>query len=313
MTGCRVVRTDQPMRATPRRVFRPRRGPSAGRQNGDDGVILVFWALSLTALFGFLALALGIGNLLQSTNNVQNAADAAAMSGAQVIGALNPSPAIETVPIPKYAACLVVGPGDDQLLGCSTLDWLHQYEIFQGTGWLQIVANNPQAGEISELDAFWDGAGNGPWTCSKITKHGYCRQLTTNVPPLPLQDNALSTPSAIQAATQSTTTAAEQATLHAQALVENGYGINPVWTGCPAAPPPGFSFADPGVTCIAYCVPAPGVSCGGSDNATFWVMVLVPAPPSILGSYDVTCTGRAAWANTSGIAPEAPAPSGSCS
>lgn len=54
---------------------------------GDDGVILVFWALSLTAVAGCLALAIDLGNLTQSSTNVQNAADAAAVSGAQILNA----------------------------------------------------------------------------------------------------------------------------------------------------------------------------------------------------------------------------------
>jgi uncharacterized membrane protein len=63
-------------------------------RKGDEGVILVLWVLALAALAGFLALVIDLGNLEQSSDNVQNAADAAAVSGAQILNAdlMKPEP-----------------------------------------------------------------------------------------------------------------------------------------------------------------------------------------------------------------------------
>ena len=98
------VRSDLKIRTTPTGFRRPRNrvepGDPSGRfgtalsGKGDDGVILVFWLLTLTALFGFMALAINLGNLLQSTDNVQNAVDSAAVSGASslAVDPQSPSP-----------------------------------------------------------------------------------------------------------------------------------------------------------------------------------------------------------------------------
>lgn len=52
----------------------------------DDGVILIIWTMALTALLGFVALALAAGDYVQSNGNTQNAADAAALAAATVVG-----------------------------------------------------------------------------------------------------------------------------------------------------------------------------------------------------------------------------------
>ncbi len=48
----------------------------------EDGVILVLWTVALTAILGFVALRIDMGNDVQSATNIQNAADAAAIAGA---------------------------------------------------------------------------------------------------------------------------------------------------------------------------------------------------------------------------------------
>lgn len=58
-----------------------------GRRGGrgtkrEDGVILVLWTVALTAILGFVGLAIDMGNDVQSATNIQNAADAAALAGA---------------------------------------------------------------------------------------------------------------------------------------------------------------------------------------------------------------------------------------
>ncbi len=47
----------------------------------EEGAILVIFAISFTALLGFAALAIDLGNTAQSHLNTQNAADAAALAG----------------------------------------------------------------------------------------------------------------------------------------------------------------------------------------------------------------------------------------
>jgi hypothetical protein len=56
--------------------------PVWGRSESEAGVILVIWTVALTAILGFVALAIDMGNDVQSATNIQNAADAAATAGA---------------------------------------------------------------------------------------------------------------------------------------------------------------------------------------------------------------------------------------
>ncbi len=51
-------------------------------KNDESGQILVFTLLSMTMLFGFMALAIDVGILFRAKRNVQIAADAAAIAGA---------------------------------------------------------------------------------------------------------------------------------------------------------------------------------------------------------------------------------------
>jgi len=60
-----------------------RLGRQGGRRHKDEGgVILVLWTVALTAILGFVALAIDLGNDVQAATNIQNAADAAAIAGA---------------------------------------------------------------------------------------------------------------------------------------------------------------------------------------------------------------------------------------
>ena len=431
----------------------------------EDGVILVFWAVSLVALVGFLALVLNIGNLLQSSDNVQNAADSAAVFGANAtsramtfneidmdstfwptnyasgynvevsddgntwtdVAACTGTASPEMVAFPVQTATYIrvvlaltatatvpwdigefklyydssasppasgncsapltatatttqlnemglvastnaptttadapqnaitnaiYGTGtssanstrfstdepqatglfyqvmnslfvttvqiphayscDSRLNRCTggpdPYAWLDGYYIYGsqglGEGWLQIVSGPPfggplPPGEIRDRTAFRQAGarGPGPWRCS-VRSGTTCTAFKTRV--VGTANDALSTGAFVQA------------TNAAEALVAN-YGISAYWTRC-AAPVSGFYLAEgwAGVTCIAYCVPAPGVSCGGSDHATFLVMALVRAPPSLIRADGISCTGRSAWGNPSGLAPGAPAPTGTC-
>ncbi len=73
-------------RALPQALARCRQPKPFLNMRGDDGVILVFWAISLTALVGCVALALGLGDVVQKATNLQGAADSAALAGATALG-----------------------------------------------------------------------------------------------------------------------------------------------------------------------------------------------------------------------------------
>lgn len=80
------------MRAGVRKRRPPARSPlprhrHLARGRGEDGVILVFWAISLSALVGCVALALGLGDVAQKATNLQDAADSAALAAATALGA----------------------------------------------------------------------------------------------------------------------------------------------------------------------------------------------------------------------------------
>ena len=55
-------------------------------EDNDEGVILVIWVLCLSLLAALLLGVITLGNLLQSTDNAQNAADAAALAGENLLG-----------------------------------------------------------------------------------------------------------------------------------------------------------------------------------------------------------------------------------
>ena len=48
----------------------------------EVGAILVLWTVALTAILGFVALAINMGNDVQSSTNIQNAVAWAAIAGA---------------------------------------------------------------------------------------------------------------------------------------------------------------------------------------------------------------------------------------
>lgn len=63
----------------------------------EVGAVLVIFAISFTALLGFAALAVDLGNTAQSHLNTQNAADAAALAGMTVLN---------TGPVPGVASAI---------------------------------------------------------------------------------------------------------------------------------------------------------------------------------------------------------------
>jgi hypothetical protein len=67
--------------------------PKLVAPRGDDGVILVFWALALTTIVGLLAFTIDWGFRVQSDTNAQNAADTAAVAALYTYYASPPSDA----------------------------------------------------------------------------------------------------------------------------------------------------------------------------------------------------------------------------
>lgn len=64
---------------------------SHGRhRKGEEGVILVLWTAGLTAIAGFLALAIDYGYGVQASSNIQTAANAAALAAASVLAGDTP-------------------------------------------------------------------------------------------------------------------------------------------------------------------------------------------------------------------------------
>lgn len=63
-------------------------GKSCVDSHPEKGAVLVMVAISMVALIGFVALAVDIGHLLVTRNEVQNVADASALAGARALGAI---------------------------------------------------------------------------------------------------------------------------------------------------------------------------------------------------------------------------------
>jgi hypothetical protein len=270
-----------------------KRLPRAERfRKGDEGVILVLWVLALAALAGFLALVIDLGNLEQSSDNVQNAADSAAISAADVLGPnVADAEPLSTLNIPLSAQCQVYWvEGVYYLDGCAHLRrWLgSSYSIYEGGAWLTIGT------QISASQAFSDGTQSnspwgGPWTCSQrtFTFGGvYCTQLTTNVSAWPWADNALAHGADIDQFLTSLAAAANDA----ESLVQHAYSVSSNWTSpsCELQP---YPWADAAAgRCLEYEIV-------GSD-AVFAVNVISPGSSLFFADDGITSISKHAWASS---------------
>lgn len=72
--------------------------------NNQKGTIAILTAILLTVFLGFVALSVDIGYFFASKNELQNAADAAALSGASYFYSTNPSGFTSTSPYPDWSA-----------------------------------------------------------------------------------------------------------------------------------------------------------------------------------------------------------------
>jgi Putative Flp pilus-assembly TadE/G-like len=272
------------------------RGPSESsrtRHSGDDGVILVFWALCLPLLAALFVGVLELGNLVQSGDNAQDAADAAALGAAGSLIDFPPPMVVSNIPGILGYMC-TVGSGDT-ISGCAgqNYGWLYGYSIYEGGTWEPIW--DPQEA-ISALRA----AGT-DWTCqgeARLSRRGhhrgklYCTGVNI-FPPAPGYGvtGSVSPDATISQALAATSTAMS---------IETNYGVTS-YSGC--TPPDGFFLADG----------SSGVSCIGYDAAgTIWVSVPNSAAFPGIG---LAAEGKSAWATVSSgtaVLCPGPPPSGVC-
>ena len=169
-------------RAEPRQRSRYRL--AAQRARGDDGVILVLWVLCLSLLATLLVGVIELGNLLQSSDDAQNAADAAALSAAGYLATNHPDPmVIHSLPITCFTtfgnpvSCKCNVDSANRVIDCTNYFWLEGYSLYKGSPrneW-EAIAN-----QISPKQAL-DYA-NGNWTCSRQNRNGYCVKLNIHPP-----------------------------------------------------------------------------------------------------------------------------------
>ena len=251
----------------------------AGSQpkRNDEGVILVLWVLCLSLLATLLIGVIELGNLLQSSDNAQNAADAAALSAAGYLATYHPDPmVIPSLPVTCFTksgslvSCKCHVDSADRVTHCADYFWLEGYSLYKGDPWNEWEAIGSQ---ISPQQALDYAAGN--WTCSRQNGQGYCVKLSIHPPGTGYGVDAALTDDA-------TVSTARDATRLALG-VQNNYGFSSS-SGCTA--PQDFLLAEgpTGVTCISY-------------DAAGTVRVSVPEPALLFGAGSSTIY-RTSWATT---------------
>lgn len=264
---------------------------------------MVLWLLCLGALTGCMAFAISLGSLQQQAVNVQNAADSAALDGAETLAPNVGSLVDMYVPIPAGGDCRVTNDGawtaQPRRNGdvCQSYSWLDDYYVYESPtpqgvcqeitceGWWHVVppTSSSAAGEIDDQQAFDDATSAGLWQCWLTDRH-YCTMLYTGV------DNAqtswdLSGPGynpAVQATADVTSTTGD-------------YGVTAQSSACPTSPPSQFSLVEGwGKLCLAYEITP-------KQHVLFWVQL------------DYGGVTRTAWASSySGALCSGPPPGGNC-
>jgi hypothetical protein len=274
-----------------------------GSGKPDDGVVLVVWVLAITPLIACLAIAIGLGLLVEASDNAQNATDAAALSAVDVL-ASSGELVDTTIPILQSADCRVSG---NSLGNCSSVSWLDGYYLYYaidqdaddcgpegatGLTLLEIVPFQPPpcAGEIYDRDALAGGEDAG-WTCGSVAynghhhNHGVCVELDTGV--------SVSGNFALSPGRPPLVTAADDV----EQLVMGDYQVSSAWSGCPSAQLPGGFSRDPSLAppndCVAYEV----TNHGNDLDLVVWVTTISPTPPSVFaGNIESAQFRRVAWA-----------------
>ena len=241
-------------------------------ESRDAGVILVFWVLCLSLLSTLFVGVLALGNLLQSSDNAQNAADAAALAGEDYLAGIHTVGLMveNNIPIDWSDECQA--GGGNVAVQCTNYSWLYGYSIYEGDNWVPI-GDPPSA--ISALSY----AGSA-WTCGRLGTgprhhhHGqrYCIELDISPPGQGYGvDASLSDDPTITVATQATQEAAS---------IEENYGFSNS-AGCTA--PQGVFLAEGSYrSCIGY-------------DAAGSIWVTVPDPAVIPGT-GITQIDKTSWA-----------------
>ena len=255
-------------------LLRPLKAKGRRKRGGDDGVILVFWALCLPMLAVLLAGVIELGNQLQSEDNAQNAADAAALAAAGYLAQHDPGPMvihklqINCTSGGFFTNCMCLVVGQNTISRCNNYDWLAGYYIYEGGQWEAI--GDAQVSYTAALS--YPG-----WTCDSERRHHgqrYC--LTLSVYPPGSSggvDGSLSDWATISQAISAT---------QAATFVQQNYGFTE-YTGC--TPPQDLFVAGQsigGVNCIAY-----------DQFGTIWVSVADPV--TYPGNVAVTAE-KTSWA-----------------
>jgi hypothetical protein len=250
-------------------------------ESRDEGVILVFWVLCLSLLAALFVGVITLGNLLQSADNAQNAADAAALAGAGTLQQQPYSVVLPAIPLSWNDRCRLLKSGAWQ---CSDFTWLYgpqpHYFVYEHEDWLLIVNNATSPfSQASAKTVFQQFTQSGAWTCSawvtiskKQFQQHFCVEFTIHPPGPTGVDGSLTDYWGIGAA---------QSATQAAISIQKNYGFTS-YSGCNA--PPDFLLADrlTGVSCIAY-----------DAAGTIWVSV--PDPAVIPGSGPSTVY-RTSWA-----------------
>jgi hypothetical protein len=251
--------------------------PGSQPKRNDEGVILVFWVLCLSLLATLLVGVIALGNLLQSSDNAQNAADAAALSAAGYLATNHPDPMIiHSLPITcfttsgNFVSCKCHVDSSNGVTHCADYFWLEGYSLYKGDPWNEWEAIGSQISPKQALDY-----AAGSWTCSHQNGQGYCVKLNIHPP-----GNGYGVDAALtDDATISTAREATQVALG----VQNNYGFSRS-SGCTA--PQDFLLAEgpTGITCISF-------------DAAGTIRVSVPEPVLLFGAGSTTIY-RTSWATT---------------
>jgi hypothetical protein len=254
----------------------------------DAGVILVFWVLCLSLLSALFVGVLALGNLLQSSDNAQNAADAAALAGEDYLAGIHTVGLMveNSLPIDWGDRCQV--GGSSVAVQCANYSWLYGYSIYERNNWVPIGDKSSAINALSYAGS--------AWTCGRFATRSrhhhsgqtYCVELHIYPPGQGYGvDASLSDDPTITVATEATEDAAS---------IEENYGFSNS-AGCTA--PQGIYLAE-----------GSSQSCIGYDAAgSVWVTV---PDPAVFPGTGIAQIDKTSWATKfpsgtalcSGISPD---------
>ncbi len=130
-------------------------------KRGEQGQILAILALALIVIIGFAALAVDLGNLAQSKQHTQNAVDAAALSGAQELGAAGGSPNYSSIvsSVESYLDKNYSGAGTPSWNSCNPSVPVTPPGTSESMTWITPLSND-SSGNAQNCIVFGTGAGS---------------------------------------------------------------------------------------------------------------------------------------------------------